>query len=156
MSVPLRVLIVEDSEDDTTLLLRELKRGDYEVTHQRVDSPAGMNAATGLNEWDLVVCDYSMPNFSGMDALRLQRSKDTEVPFIFLSGTIGEEAAITALKEGAHDCLIKSDLNRLIPTVRRELRDAEQRKARKRLEKEVLELQTFAAIAKLTGGIDHD
>jgi formate hydrogenlyase transcriptional activator len=115
-----------------------------------------MVAATTANEWDLVICDYSMPHFSGMDALRLQRSKDTEVPFIFLSGTIGEEAAITALKEGAHDCLMKSDLKRLVPTVRRELRDAEQRKARKRLEQEVQDLQRSAAIAKLAGGIAHD
>src|SRR5438045_7128988 len=101
MSVPLRVLVVEDSEDDTALLLRELRRGDYEVTHRRVDSPNSMDAATDRDEWDIVVCDYSMPHFSGMDALRLQRSKNTEVPFIFLSGTIAEEAAIAALKQTA-------------------------------------------------------
>ena len=156
MSLPLHVLVVEDSEDDTALLLRELKRGDYEVDYQRVDSPESMDAATASNDWDLVICDYSMPHFSGMDALRLQRSKDAEVPFIFLSGTIGEEAAVAALKEGAHDCLLKSDLKRLIPVVRRELRDAEERRARKRLEQEVQELQKFAAIAKLTGGISQD
>ena len=104
----------------------------------------------------MVICDYSMPHFSGMEALRLERSKNTEAPFIFLSGTIGEEAAITALKEGANDCLLKSDLKRLIPTVRRELRDAAERKARKRLEQEVQELQKIAAIAKLTGGIAND
>ncbi len=156
MSVPLRVLVVEDSEDDTALLLRELRRGDYEVTYRRVDSPGSMDVATAVDAWDIVICDYSMPHFSGMEALRLQRSKNTEVPFIFLSGTIGEEAAIAALKEGAHDCLLKDDLKRLIPTVRRELRDAEERKARKRLEQEVQELQKFAAIAKLTGGIAQD
>jgi len=156
MSSPLRVLIVEDSEDDSTLLLRELRRGGYEVFHQRVDSPASMEAAIGPNSWDLVICDYSMPHFSGIDALRLQRSKDTEVPFIFLSGTIGEEAAIAALKEGAHDCLMKSDLKRLIPTVRRELRDAEERRARKRLEQEVQDLQRFAAHSRLAGGIAHE
>jgi formate hydrogenlyase transcriptional activator len=156
MSVPLRVLVVEDSEDDTALLLRELRRGDYEVTHRRVDSPNSMDAATDSDEWDIVVCDYSMPHLSGMDALRLQRSKNAEVPFIFLSGTIGEEAAIAALKEGAHDCLMKSDLKRLIPTVRRELRDAEERRARKRLEREVQELQKLAAIAKPTGGLAPD
>lgn len=156
MGTPLRVLLVEDSEDDMELVLRELRRGDYDVTHVRVDSQEAMDAATVSNEWDLVLCDYSMPHFSGMDALRLQRSKDTEVPFIFLSGTIGEEAAIAALKEGAHDCLMKSDLKRLVPTVRRELRDAEQRKARKHLEQEVQDLQRFAAIAELAGGIALD
>jgi formate hydrogenlyase transcriptional activator len=153
MSTPIRVLIVEDSEDDATLLLRELRRGDYEIIYKRVESPEGMNAATVADTWDIVVCDYSMPKFSGMDALRLHRSRDSDVPFIFLSGTIGEEAAIAALKEGAHDCLLKSDLRRLIPTVRRELRDAEQRRARKRLEQEVQDLQTFATTAKLAGDI---
>jgi transcriptional regulator with GAF, ATPase, and Fis domain len=156
MSTTLRVLIVEDSEDDATLLLRELRRGDYEVIYQRVDTPDRMNEVMETDAWDIVICDYSMPHFSGIDALRMQRSKDADVPFIFLSGTIGEEAAIAALKEGAHDCLMKSDLKRLIPTVRRELRDAEQRKARKRLELEVQDLQRFASIAKLTGGIAHE
>ena len=156
MNVPLRLLIIEDSEDDAALVLRELKKGDYEVVHQRVDAPTEMEAAWAAESWDIVICDYSMPHFSGMDALRLQRSKDAETPFIFLSGTIGEEAAIAALKEGAHDCLMKSDLKRLIPTVRRELRDAEERRARRRLEEEVQELQRFAAIAKLSGGIAQD
>jgi formate hydrogenlyase transcriptional activator len=156
MSTPLRLLLVEDSADDAALVVRELKKGGYEVHFRNVDSPEAMDAAMNDEEWDVVVCDYSMPHFSGLDALRLQRSKDTDTPFIFLSGTIGEEAAIAALKEGAHDCLMKSDLKRLIPTVRRELRDAEERKARRRLEQEVQELQRFAAIAKLSGGIAQD
>jgi formate hydrogenlyase transcriptional activator len=156
MEEPLSVLIVDDSEDDAELVVRELKRGGFDVRHQRVDTAAAMDAATNASTWDLVVCDYSMPQFSGMDALGLQRSKDTDVPFIFLSGTIGEEAAITALKRGAHDCLNKSDLKRLIPTVRRELRDAAEREARRRLEREVRDLQKFAAIARLAGGIAHD
>jgi formate hydrogenlyase transcriptional activator len=155
VGVPLRVLVVEDSEDDALLLLHELGRGDYEIMHRRVDCPTDMQSAIDGDAWDIVICDYSMPHFSGMEALRLQRSQDTEVPFVFLSGTIGEEAAIAALKEGAHDCLLKSDLKRLIPTVRRELRDAEQRRARKRLEQEVQDLQKFAAAAKLTGDIAH-
>jgi formate hydrogenlyase transcriptional activator len=97
-----------------------------------------------------------MPRFSGIDALRLQLSKETDVPFIFMSGTIGEEAAVAALKEGAHQCLNKSDLRRLAPTVRRELKDAAEREARRRLEQEVRELQRFTAIARLAGGIAHD
>jgi formate hydrogenlyase transcriptional activator len=156
MSESLRVLVVEDSEDDTALLLRELTRGGYDVMYKRVDSPDIMAAAITAEDWDVVICDYSMPNLTGMEALRLERSKNTLIPFIFLSGTIGEEAAIMALKEGANDCLLKSDLRRLIPTVRRELRDAEERRARKRLEHEVQELQKIAAIAKLTGGIAND
>ena len=98
MSTPLRVLIVEDSEDDMALLVRELRRGGHEPTFERVDTPAGMTAALGKNQWDLVICDYSMPHFSGTDALRLLRTTGSEVPCIFLSGTIGEETAIAALK----------------------------------------------------------
>ena len=77
MSESLRVLVVEDSEDDAALLLRELKRGGYDVFHQRVDTAAAMDSATSANAWDVVICDYSLPQFSGLDALRLQRAKDT-------------------------------------------------------------------------------
>jgi formate hydrogenlyase transcriptional activator len=153
MSMLLRVLVVEDSPDDAALILRELKKGDYEVTYRRVSSHDAMETALAEQEWDVVICDYSMPYFSGMDALRLQHAWNPDTPFIFLSGTIGEEAAIAALKEGAHDCLVKNDLKRLIPTVRRELRDADERKARKRLEQEVQDLQRMAGLAS---GIAQD
>src|SRR3981189_2357369 len=134
MSVPLRVLMVEDSEDDAALLGRELRRGGYEVTFQRVDSSAAMSAAIEREKWDLVICDYSMPHFSGTDALKLLRAKDSEVPFIFVSGTIGEETAVGALKLGAQDYLMKDNLKRLVPAIQRELGQVEQRQERKRLE----------------------
>src|SRR5438309_4504990 len=104
LTVPLRVLIVEDSQDDTALLVRELRRGGYEPTFERVDTPTAMSAAVDSRQWDLVICDYSIPHFSGTAALRLLRDKGSEVPFIFLSGTIGEETAIAALKQGAGLC----------------------------------------------------
>jgi len=93
-----------------------------------------MSAAVDNKEWDLVICDYSMPHFSGTAALRLLRDKGSEVPFIFLSGTIGEETAIAALKQGAQDYVMKDNLKRLLPAIQRELGEAEQRRERKRLE----------------------
>ena len=90
MSTPLRVLIVEDSEDDMALLVGELRRGGYELTFERVDTGAGMTAALDKNQWDLVIRDYSMPHFSGMDALKLLRAKGSEVPSILFPALSGK------------------------------------------------------------------
>ena len=103
MTAPLRVLMVEDSEADAALLTRELRRGGHEVVLQRVDSASAMVAALNDGRWDLVIGDYSMPHFSGTDALKLLRARDSEIPFIFVSGTIGEEKAVAALKMGAQN-----------------------------------------------------
>ena len=151
MTTPLRVLIVEDSEDDTALVVRELRRGGYDVTFERVDSPQALDAAVGKREWDIVICDYSMPHFSGTDALRLLREKGSEVPFIFLSGTIGEETAVAALKQGAQDYLMKDNMKRLIPAIQRELREKEERQQRKDLEQRVQRLQKFESIGGWRG-----
>src|SRR5467141_2464248 len=156
MSVPLRVLMIEDSEDDTALLVRELRRGSYDVTYERVDTPAAMSSALNKEKWDLVISDHSMPHFSGAAALKLLRQTESEVPFIFVSGTMGEEAAVAALKNGAQDYLMKSNLKRLVPAVQRELREVEERRERKRLERQVQQLQKFEAIGRLAGGIAHD
>jgi len=156
MTTPLRVLIVEDSEDDTALLVRELRRGGYDITFERVDSPQALDAAVSGREWDIVICDYSMPHFSGTDALRLLRAKGSEAPFIFLSGTIGEETAVAALKQGAQDYLMKDNMKRLIPAIQRELREKEERQQRKDLEQRVQRLQKFESIGRLAGGIAHD
>ena len=156
MTTPLRALIVEDSADDTALVVRELRRGGYDVTFERVDSPQALDAAVSVGEWDIVICDYSMPHFSGTDALRLLRAKGSEVPFIFLSGTIGEETAVAALKQGAQDYLMKDNIKRLIPAIQRELREKEERQQRKDLEQRVQRLQKFESIGRLAGGIAHD
>ena len=153
MGIPLRVLMIEDSEDDAALLERELRRGDYDVHLERVDEPSALEAAFQKQSWDLIISDFSMPHFSGTDALKLLRSKGCDKPFIFVSGTIGEETAVAALRDGAQDYLMKSNLKRLIPAVQRVPREAEERQNKKRMELQVQQLQKFEAIGKLAGGI---
>ncbi|MBI3622055.1 MAG: EAL domain-containing protein [Nitrospirae bacterium] len=132
MGTPLHALIIEDSDNDAELLVRELRRGGYEPAYERVESAAAMNAALDRQNWDIVFSDYSMPNFNGMAALNLIRERGLDMPFIFLSGTIGEDTAVTAMKQGAQDYIMKGNLKRLLPAVERELREGEIRRERKR------------------------
>ena len=127
----LRVLFVEDSEDDAALVLRELKRIGYEVEAGRVEISSDMQAALGNKEWDLIICDYSLPSFDAPRALEILKASEKDIPFIILSGTIGEETAVATLKAGAHDFLLKGSLTRLGPVMERELREAEIRRERK-------------------------
>ncbi len=132
MGVPLEVLLVEDSEDDALLLLRQLRRGGYEPVWRRVDTADAMEAALDEREWDLVVSDHSMPTFSSVAALDLLRRKGfVDLPFIIVSGQIGEDAAVAAMKAGAHDYLMKDNLTRLNTAIERELREAEVRRERR-------------------------
>jgi two-component system cell cycle sensor histidine kinase/response regulator CckA len=156
MGTPLHVLMIEDSEDDAALLLRELRQGNYDVEFERVDLPDALKTALEARSWDLVVSDFSMPHFSGTDALRLLRATGSDVPFIFVSGTIGEETAVAALQDGAQDYLMKTNLKRLVPAVQRALREVEERRQRKQMEQQVQQLRKFEAIGKLAGGIAHD
>ncbi|HLY11855.1 MAG TPA: hybrid sensor histidine kinase/response regulator [Planctomycetota bacterium] len=134
MSTPLRVLIVEDSEDDTDLILHELRRGGYSTHHARVDTEKGMRDAVAGQAWDVVLADYSMPHFSGGNALAMVRKSGLDIPFIIVSGAIGEDTAVAAMKAGAHDYVMKSTLGRLVPVIERELRDAGVRRERREAE----------------------
>lgn len=136
--VPIRVLIVEDSDNDTVLLLRELKKGGYDPVHERVETSEAMRSAL-RQDWDIVFSDYTMPQFNGTEALSLLRATGSEIPFFFVSGTIGEDRAIAALKAGANDYISKDNLKRLIPAVDRELREAEVRRGRKKAEEALQE-----------------
>jgi len=120
MSKPLRVLIVEDSEDDTLLLVNELQRGGYAPTYERVETAEAMTAALKKQVWDIILSDYSMPHFSAPESLRLLQQSGLDLPFIVISGTIGEDVAVATMQAGAHDYLMKGILQRLVPASERE------------------------------------
>ena len=138
---PLRVLVVDDSQDDALLLMRELQREHYEPVWQRVDTSEALAAALTAHDWDLVICDYVMPRFSGPAALRLVRTRAPNLPVIMVSGQVGEEFAVAAMKAGAQDYVTKSNLARLIPAIERELREAEARRTHQRAEQELQRTQ---------------
>ncbi|MBI4319888.1 MAG: response regulator [Chloroflexi bacterium] len=140
MGIPLRVLIVEDSEDDAQLLLRELRRGGYDVTFALVDTRSAMLAALDEQTWDIVIADFVMPHFSGLAALKALQERGVDLPFIVVSGKIGEDVAVGAIKAGAHDYVLKDNLARLVPAIRWELREAEVRRERGRAEEERIQL----------------
>jgi diguanylate cyclase (GGDEF)-like protein len=130
MNQPLSVLIVEDSEDDAALVAHELKRADDQAQIERVETGAGLQAALLRQHWDIVISDYRMPQFNGLAALRMVREHSAELPFIIVSATIGEEVAVEAMRAGANDYVMKGKLARLLPAVRRELREAAARVTR--------------------------
>jgi two-component system, NarL family, sensor histidine kinase UhpB len=137
MGVTLRVLLVEDYEDDALILLRELRRGGYEPISERVDTAEAMETALDEREWDLVIADHSMPAFSSLAALEVLRSKGfADLPLIIVSGHIGEDVAVAAMKAGAQDYIMKDNLARLNTAIERELREAESRRERRRAEEE--------------------
>jgi signal transduction histidine kinase/DNA-binding NarL/FixJ family response regulator len=134
MKKPLRLLLIEDSEDDAELVLAELRLGDYEPVYERVDTSEGVTAALQNQSWDIILSDYSMPRFSAPAALELLRATMLDIPFIIVSGAIGEAIAVAAMKQGAHDYILKGSLSRLIPAIERELREAEVRRERQKIE----------------------
>ena len=149
MTSRLRLLLIEDSEDDAALVVRALARGGYDVASERVDTPAALRAALDRQSWDLTIADYTMPGFSGTAALQILRERDADLPFIFVSGTIGEDSAVAAMRVGAHDYIMKGNLKRLVPAVERELRDAAVRRERRRAEQRIAYLAYHDALTEL-------
>jgi PAS domain S-box-containing protein len=127
----LRLLVIEDSEDDAFLLLHRFRESGYACVSTRVDNPQEMRRALVEQAWDAVLSDHSMPQFSAFAALRLLQDMNIDLPFIIVSGVIDEETAITAMRAGAHDYLSKNRLDRLVPAVEREMREARNRSERR-------------------------
>jgi signal transduction histidine kinase len=136
MKRPLRLLLVEDMEDHALLLVRELGKG-FEVAFDRVDTLQELEAALDVNPWDAVIADFHLPAFDGLDALRMMQAKGLDLPFILVSGVIGEEMAVEAMKAGAHDFILKGKYSRLVPALERELREAASRRERRKAEVEL-------------------
>lgn len=147
MGKPLRILIVEDSKDDALLVVETLNSGGHEVAWERVDTPADMASALEAKQWDAVIADHGMPKFSAPAALEVLKENKLDLPFIIVSGTIGEDVAVEAMKSGAHDYILKDNLARLVPAIERELREAEVRCERKRAEESIEISRRFLEIA---------
>ncbi len=144
----IRVLAVEDCEDDHILTMRELQRGGYDAEAERVETRDGMQQALARTEWDLIISDYILPKFSGSAALALMKESGFDLPFIIVSGNIGEDLAVNAMKAGAHDYILKGNLARLVPAVERELREREVRRKRRLAEVALLESRINLAKAQ--------
>jgi PAS domain S-box-containing protein len=143
MNRPLRVLIIEDSEDDALLLLRELRGGGYDPAFERVETPESMRSALREKQWDMIISDHVLPNFSGLAALAITQESGLDLPFIIVSGNIGEDIAVGAMRAGAHDYILKGNLKRLVPAVERELREAEVRHKRRLAEDKIRQASAY-------------
>ena len=137
MSQPLRMIIVEDSEDDAILLQQALRRGGYEVTCEVVDTPAAMRTSLESQDWDVITSDHAMPHFNAPAALKLAKELRPDLPFIIVSGEIDLNLAVSLMKDGAQDYIQKGELARLAPAIERELREVELRRERQRVEAEL-------------------
>jgi diguanylate cyclase (GGDEF)-like protein len=149
MSKLLHTLIVEDSENDAALLVRELQRGGYEPVFARVETRETMHTELKQKKWDIVFADFTMPRFNAFEALQLLHETELDLPFIIVSGTIGEDRAVQAMKAGAHDYILKDNLRRLVTAVDRELREAKNRLARKQAENTIRHLAFYDSLTGL-------
>jgi signal transduction histidine kinase len=153
---PLRVLIVEDYEEDALLVVRQLKRGGFDVSFERVETREAMVAALERQPWDIVISDYTMPAFSGPMALQCVKQRKLDVPFLIVSGTVNEDIAVAAIHAGAHDFLAKGKLGRLIPAIKRELRAVTLRTEQRKMENQLMISERMASMGTLAAGVAHE
>ncbi|HEV2320181.1 MAG TPA: PAS domain S-box protein [Verrucomicrobiae bacterium] len=139
----LQILLIEDSENDAELLLDEIREAGYEPMSERVQTAPDLIEALARHSWDAVLCDYVMPQFSAPDALKIVRAKHPEIPFIVVSGIVGEDAAVSMMKAGASDYLVKTNLSRLVPAIEREMENAHTHRARAHAEASARYLATI-------------
>jgi diguanylate cyclase (GGDEF)-like protein len=145
----LRVLLVEDSEDDAALIERQLKRGGFEPELSRVDYAEALRRALEQTDWDVIITDHNLPGFSSEAAMDLIRASGQEAPIIIVSGTIGEEAAVEAMKSGASDYVMKDNMTRLVPAIERELRDSVVRRQHREAEATIRHMAFHDALTGL-------
>jgi len=146
----IKILIAEDSEDDAKLLIRIIKEDGLDPVYKRIDSLRAMKAALNKEEWNIILSDYSMSKFSALDALDLLKKNNSEIPFIIVSGIVGEGIAVKTMKKGANDYLTKDNLVRLVPSIKRELQETEMKRERREAMRELVESEKrFKELAEL-------
>jgi signal transduction histidine kinase len=156
MNQRLRLLMLEDSSDDEELLLHELRIHGYTFSHTRVVTHEEFTRALDDGPWDAIISDFMLPGLTGLEAFSLVQQRGLDVPFILVSGTIGEETAIEAMKAGVHDFLLKDRLGRLGPALARELREATVRAERRRMQEQLLLSDRLASLGMLAAGVAHE